>query len=38
MVNSSRTKTHDYYNLNGVRQSEPKKGVNIINGQKVIVK
>lgn len=26
------------YNLNGVRQSKPKKGVNIINGKKVVVK
>ena len=26
------------YNLNGIRQHEPKKGVNIINGKKVVVK
>jgi len=26
------------YNLNGVRQSEPKKGINIINGKKVVIK
>ena len=26
------------YDLNGVRQSEPKKGINIINGKKVVVK
>ena len=27
-----------YYDLNGVRQPEPKKGVNIINGKKIVVK
>ena len=27
-----------YYDLNGVRQSEPKKGINILNGKKVVVK
>ena len=26
------------YDLNGVRQSEPKKGINIINGKKVVIK
>ena len=26
------------YDLNGIRQHEPKKGVNIINGKKVVVK
>ncbi len=26
------------YDLNGVRQSEPKKGINIINGKKVVTK
>ena len=26
------------YDLNGVRQSEPKKGINIVNGKKVVVK
>ena len=26
------------YNLNGVRQSKPKKGINIINGKKVVIK
>ena len=26
------------YNLNGVRQLEPKKGINIINGKKVVIK
>jgi hypothetical protein len=26
------------YNLNGVRQFEPKKGINIVNGKKIVIK
>jgi len=34
------TKSHNttIYDLNGVRQSEPKKGINIVNGKKIVVK
>ena len=37
-VKNSKNKNTIIYDLNGVRQPEVKKGVNIINGQKVIVK
>ncbi len=27
-----------HFDMNGVRQSEPQKGINIINGKKIIMK
>ena len=38
VIENTQKKNATIYNLNGVRLSEPKKGINIINGQKVIVK
>ena len=38
VIENTQNKNATVYDLNGVRQSEPKKGINIINGQKVIVK
>jgi len=38
VIENTQNKNATVYDLNGVRLSEPKKGVNIINGQKVIVK
>ncbi len=38
VVENTKSSNTTIYNLNGVRQSELKKGVNILNGKKVIVK
>ena len=38
VIENTQKKNATVYDLNGVRLSEPKKGINIINGQKVIVK
>lgn len=38
MIHVTGFKANDYYDLNGVRQPEAKKGINIINGKKVIAK
>ena len=38
VIENTQKKKATVYDLNGVRLSEPKKGINIINGQKVIVK
>ena len=38
VIENTQNKNATVYDLNGVRLSEPKKGINIINGQKVIVK
>ena len=38
VIENTQNKNTTVYDLNGVRLSEPKKGINIINGQKVIVK
>jgi hypothetical protein len=38
VVENTRNNKTTIYDLNGVRQSEPKKGINIINGKKVVVK
>ena len=38
VIENIQSKNATIYDLNGVRLSEPKKGINIINGQKVIVK
>ena len=38
VIENIQNKNATIYDLNGVRLSEPKKGINIINGQKVIVK
>ena len=37
-IENTQSKNTTIYDLNGVRLSEPKKGINIINGQKVVVK
>ena len=37
-IENTQTKNTTIYDLNGVRQSEPKKGINIINGKKVVIK
>jgi hypothetical protein len=37
-VENTKNKNTTIYDLNGVRQPEPKKGVNIVNGKKVVVK
>ena len=38
VIENTQKKNATVYDLNGVRLSEPKKGINIINGQKVVVK
>ena len=38
VIENIQNKNATIYDLNGVRLSEPKKGINVINGQKVIVK
>ena len=38
VIENTQKKNATVYDLNGVRLSEPKKGVNIINGQKVAIK
>ena len=38
VIENTQKKNATVYDLNGVRQSEPKKGINIINGKKVVVK
>ena len=38
VVEDTKNNNTTIYDLNGVRQSEPKKGINIINGKKVVVK
>ena len=38
VVENSKSYNTTIYDLNGVRQSEPKKGINILNGKKVVVK
>ena len=38
VIENTQNKNATVYDLNGVRLLEPKKGINIINGQKVIVK
>jgi hypothetical protein len=38
VIENTQNKNATVYDMNGVRLSEPKKGINIINGQKVIVK
>jgi len=38
VVEDTRNNKNTIYDLNGVRQSEPKKGINIINGKKVVIK
>ena len=37
-ITNSRPTATESYNLNGVRLSEPHKGINIVNGKKVVVK
>ena len=38
VIENTQKKNATVYDLNGVRLSEPKKGINIINGQKVVMK
>ena len=38
VIENTQKKNATVYDLNGVRLSEPKKGINIINGQKVLMK
>ena len=38
VIENTQNKNATVYDLNGVRLSEPKKGINIINGQKVVMK
>ena len=38
VVENAKSNNTTIYDLNGVRQSEPKKGINIVNGKKVVVK
>lgn len=38
VVENARNNITTFYNLNGIRQPEPKKGINIVNGKKVVVK
>ena len=38
VVENTQNKNATIYDLNGVRLSEPKKGINILNGKKVVVK
>ena len=37
-IENTQIKNNTIYDLNGVRLSEPKKGINIINGKKVVIK
>ena len=37
-IENTQSKNTTIYDLNGVRLSEPKKGINIINGKKVVIK
>ena len=37
-INNSQVTIQNYYNLNGQRLAEPQKGLNIVNGKKVIIK
>ena len=37
-IENTQIKNNTFYDLNGVRLSEPKKGINIINGKKVVIK
>jgi hypothetical protein len=34
----SKVEDNNYYNLNGQRVSQPKKGLYIVNGKKVVIK
>ena len=38
VVENTNNNTPTIYDLNGVRQPEPKKGINIVNGKKIVVK
>ena len=38
VIENTQNKNATVYDLNGVRLSEPKKGINILNGKKVVVK
>ena len=38
VIENTQKKNATVYDLNGIRLSEPKKGINIINGQKVVIK
>ena len=38
VIENTQNKNATVYDLNGVRQSEPQKGINILNGKKVVVK
>ena len=38
VVENTQNKNATIYDLNGVRQSEAKRGINILNGKKVVVK
>jgi len=38
VIENTQNKNATIYDLNGVRMSEPKKGINIINGKKMVVK
>ena len=38
VVENTQNKNATVYDLNGVRQSEAKRGINILNGKKVVVK
>ena len=38
VIENTQNKNATVYNLNGVRLSEPQKGINIINGKKIIMK
>ena len=38
VIDNTQNKNATIYDMNGVRLSEPKKGINIINGKKIIVK
>ena len=38
VVENTKNNNTTIYDLNGVRQSGPKKGINIINGKKVVLK
>ena len=38
VVEKTKNNNNTNYDLNGVRQSKPKKGINIVNGKKVVVK
>ena len=38
VIENTQKKNATVYDLNGVRLSEPKKGINILNGKKVVVK